>query len=100
MDTIAYTNSTETVCAPRIRRGRKATVAAQTPESELMSEDEYFDEVRQRCLENYEKDMPAYSAPARAKSTAARKKGRMSVEEYFGKVLKKLDEHYAAVQES
>jgi hypothetical protein len=51
-------------------------------------------------LENYEKDMPAYSAPARAKSTAARKKGRMSVEEYFGKVLKKLDEHYAAVQES
>jgi hypothetical protein len=60
MDTIAYTNSTETVCAPRIRRGRKATVAAQTaiektPESELMTVEEYFDEVWQRYLEKYEK---------------------------------------------
>ena len=43
-------------------------------------------------------DETSYSAPARTKS-ATRKKRRMSVEEYFGKVLKKLDEHYAAVQE-
>ena len=40
----------------------------------------------------------SHSAPAKTKSTT-RKKRRMSVEEYFGKVLKKLDEHYAAVQE-
>ncbi len=42
----------------------------------------------------------ACSAPARTKSAATQKKKRMSVEEYFGKVLKKLDQHYAAVQES
>ena len=36
----------------------------------------------------------SYSAPAKTKS-ATPKKRRMSVEEYFGKVLKKLDEHYA-----
>lgn len=58
MDTIAYTNSTETVCAPRIRRGRKATVAAQTaiektPESELMSVDEYFDILHKMVDEYY-----------------------------------------------
>lgn len=45
-------------------------------------------------------DEVSYPAPSRAKSTAPKKKARMSVEEYFGKVLKKLDEHYAAVQES
>lgn len=44
-------------------------------------------------------DMVPHSAPVTTKSTATRKKRRMSVEEYFGKVLKKLDEHYATVQE-
>ena len=38
-------------------------------------------------------------APKQSK-TAIQKKRRMSVEEYFSKVLKKLDEHYAGVQES
>ena len=60
MDTIPHTNSTETMRVPRIRRERKAPVAVQTeitktPESELMSVDEYFDEVWQRYLEKYEK---------------------------------------------
>jgi len=41
----------------------------------------------------------SYSAPSRTKFAVQQKKKRMSVEEYFGKVLKKLDEHYAAVQE-
>ena len=44
-------------------------------------------------------DTTSYAAPARTKSAAPKKKKRMSVEEYFGKVLKKLDEHYATVQE-
>jgi hypothetical protein len=34
----------------------------------------------------------------KGKSTANTER-RMSVEEYFGKVLKKLDEHYAGLQE-
>ena len=59
MDTVDYTDSTETLRAPRIRRGRKAPVAAQTaiektPESELMSVDEYFGMVWERYLEKYE----------------------------------------------
>ena len=79
MDTLAYTDSTETMRASRIRCGQKAPVAAQTaiektPESELMT--------------------------VRAKSASLQKKNRMSVEEYFGKLLKKLDKHYASVQES
>lgn len=44
-------------------------------------------------------DTTSYAAPAKTESVAPKKKKRMSVEEYFGKVLKKLDEHYAAVQE-
>lgn len=105
MDTIACTDSTETMRVPRIRRGRKAPVAAQTaiektPESELMTVEEYFDEVRQRCMEKYEKDAPTHSIHMRANSVSPQKKNRMSVEEYFGKLLKKLDEHYASVQES
>ena len=59
MDTIVYSNSTETIHSPRIRRGHKAPVAAQTaiektPESELMSVDEYFGMVWERYLEKYE----------------------------------------------
>ncbi len=59
MDTIACTNSTETMRVPRIRRGRKAPVAAQaviekTPESELMSVDEYFGILRKRINEYYD----------------------------------------------
>jgi len=59
MDTIVYSNSTETIHSPRIRRGRKAPVAAQTaiektPESELMSVEEYFGMVWERYLEKYE----------------------------------------------
>ena len=105
MDTISYTDSTETMRAPRIRRGHKAPIAVKTaiektPESELMTVEEYFDEVRQRCMENYEKDAPTHSIPMRAKTVSPQKKNRMSVEEYFGKLLKKLDEHYASVQES
>ena len=41
----------------------------------------------------------AYIAPKQTKN-AKRSKRRMSVDEYFGKVLKKLDEHYADIQES
>ena len=59
MDTIACTNSTETMRVPHIRRGRKAPVAAQaviekTPESELMSVDEYFGILRKRINEYYD----------------------------------------------
>ena len=44
---------------PRIRRGRKAPVAAQAviekpPESELMSVDEYFGILRKRINEYYD----------------------------------------------
>lgn len=58
MDTVAYTNSTETMRASRIQRGRKASVAAQaaiekTPESELMSVDKYFGILRKRVNEYY-----------------------------------------------
>ena len=59
MDTVAYTNSTETMRAPRIRRGRKApvvdkTTIEKTPESELMTVEEYFGMVWERYLEKYE----------------------------------------------
>lgn len=59
MDTLANTNSTEAMRASRIRRGQKASIAAQTaiektPESELMTVEEYFDKVWERYLEKYE----------------------------------------------
>ena len=59
MDTIAYSDSTETMCAPRIRRGHKAPIAVKTaiektPESELMSVDEYFGILRKRVNDYYD----------------------------------------------
>ena len=59
MDTTAYINSTKTVRTPQIRQRLKAPVAAQTaiektPESELMSVDEYFDILHKMVDEYYD----------------------------------------------
>lgn len=56
---VACSNDTETIHSPRIGRGRKASVAAQTeivrtPESELMSVDEYFGILRKRVNDYYD----------------------------------------------
>ena len=59
MDTVAYTNDTDVVRVPRTRRIAKTTVQhteiPKTPESELMSVEEYFDMVWNRYMEKYEK---------------------------------------------
>lgn len=57
---IAYSNVTETVQNPHAKRFSKTKAAMQTkvpktPESELMSVEEYFGMVWNRCLEKYEK---------------------------------------------
>lgn len=58
METVAYTNDTDTMRVPRTRRIHKATAihseVPKTPESELMSVDEYFDMVWNRYMEKYE----------------------------------------------
>ena len=59
MDTIAYINDTETMRKPVIRQNRKAPVARKTaiektPDSELMSVEEYFDILRKRVNEYYD----------------------------------------------
>lgn len=52
----AYTNSTETIRIPRTRRVTSKQIdVSKTPESELMSVDEYFGMVWDRYLEKYEK---------------------------------------------
>ena len=58
METIsAYTNATETIRTPRTRHVAKATASKQsevpkTPESELMSVDEYFG-ILHRMVDEY-----------------------------------------------
>ena len=59
METSTYTNDTKTT-RTRAGRTRKAAAAKQTdiprtPESELMSVEEYFDLVWNRYVEKYEK---------------------------------------------
>ena len=59
MESLTYTDSTSTARSSRLRQARKAVdsqpSAGKTPESELMTVEEYFDEVWQRYLEKYEK---------------------------------------------
>ncbi|MBP5536354.1 MAG: hypothetical protein J6X62_06130 [Bacteroidales bacterium] len=59
MDAVAYTNNTDTAQMPHTRRIHKASTRhaeiSKTPESELMSVDEYFDMVWNRYMEKYEK---------------------------------------------
>ena len=57
MDTVAYSNDTETMrmpCTRHIAKVAKTSKATKTPESELMSVGEYFDMVWNRYLEKYE----------------------------------------------
>ncbi len=57
MDTVAYTNDTDTMRMPCTRRIVKTTARhmeiSKTPESELMSVEEYFDMVWNRYMEKY-----------------------------------------------
>ena len=59
MDTVAYTNDTDTMQMPRTRRiakvsAHQAAKDAKTPESELMTVEEYFGILRKRVNEYYD----------------------------------------------
>lgn len=59
MDTIAYINDTETMRMSPAKRYRKTPATKQiapekTPESELMSVEEYFDILRKRVNDYYD----------------------------------------------
>ena len=56
MYAVAYTNDTDTMRVPRTRRIAKVSnaKAAKTPESELMTVEEYFGILRKRVNEYYD----------------------------------------------
>ena len=59
MDSVAYTNDAETVKMPRTRRiakvsASKAAKIAKTPESELMTVEDYFGILRKRVNDYYD----------------------------------------------
>lgn len=59
MDAVAYTNDTDTIRMPRTRRIAKesasqAAKVAKTPESELMTVEEYFGILRKRVNDYYD----------------------------------------------
>jgi ABC-type sulfate transport system substrate-binding protein len=59
MDSVAYTNDAETMKTPRTRRiakvsASKAAKVAKTPESELMTVEEYFGILRKRVNDYYD----------------------------------------------
>ena len=58
MDAVAYTNDTDTKRMPRTRRISKTTARhmeiPKTPESELMTVEEYFEILRKRVNDYYD----------------------------------------------
>ena len=56
MDAVAYTNDTDTTRTPRTRHIAKESTAkvAKTPESELMTVEEYFGILRKRVNDYYD----------------------------------------------
>lgn len=59
MDALAYTNDTETMRMPHTKRIAKASASkaakvAKTPESELMTVEEYFGILRKRVNDYYD----------------------------------------------
>ena len=59
MDAVAYTNDTDTIRMPRTRRiaigsASQAAKVAKTPESELMTVEEYFGILRKRVNDYYD----------------------------------------------
>lgn len=123
MESLTYTDSTSTARSSRLRQARKAVdsqpSAGKTPESELMTVEEYFDEVWQRYQKTQEiqsemetianvknknsvrtSHIRHISNPASIKPTAGKtpESELMEVDEYFDILHKMVDEYYDSIQ--